>query len=90
VAAGPEPCGERFQGKAAIRTALEAMFKGPAFTLEDATRWVAGDRAVSEWLYVLTTRSGRRVEARGCDLFALRNGKVTRKDTFLKQVVAPR
>jgi ketosteroid isomerase-like protein len=90
VAAGPEPCGERFQGKAAIRTALEAMFKGPAFTLEDATRWVAGDRAVSEWLYVLTTRSGRRVEVRGCDLFALRNGKVTRKDTFLKQVVAPR
>lgn len=90
VAAGSEPCGERFQGKAAIRTALETMFKGPAFTLEDATRWITGDRAVSEWLYVLTTRSGRRVEVRGCDLFELRDGKVTRKDTFLKQVVAPK
>ena len=66
------------------------MFKGPAFTLEDATRWVTGDRAVSEWLYVLTTRSGRRVEVRGCDLFELRDGKVSRKDTFLKQVVAPK
>jgi hypothetical protein len=27
---------------------------------------------------------------RGCDLFELRDGKVTRKDTFLKQVVAPK
>jgi len=90
VAAGPEPCGERFEGKAAIRTALEKMFKGPPFTLEHATRWIAGDRAVSEWTYVLTTRSGRRVEVRGCDLFDLRDGKVTRKDTFLKRVVAPK
>jgi ketosteroid isomerase-like protein len=40
--------------------------------------------------HVLTTRSGRRVEVRGCDLFELRDGKVTRKDTFLKQVVPPR
>lgn len=39
--------GERFQGKAAIRTALERMFKGPSFTLENASRWIAGDRAVA-------------------------------------------
>jgi ketosteroid isomerase-like protein len=90
VAAGPEPCGERFQGKAAIRTALERLFKGPDFTLENATRWIAGDRAASEWTYVTTTRSGRRIEVRGCDLFTLRDGKVLRKDTFLKQVVPPR
>jgi len=90
LAAGPEPCGERFQGKAAIRTALERMFKGPSFTLENATRWIAGDRAVSEWTYVATSKSGRRIEVRGCDLFALRDGKVTRKDTYLKQVIAPK
>lgn len=90
LAAGPEPCGERFQGKAAIRTALERMFKGPEFTLENATRWMAGDRAVSEWTYVATSKSGRRIEVRGCDLFELRGGKVLRKDTYLKQIVAPR
>jgi len=90
LAAGPEPCGERFEGKAAIRTALERMFKGPSFTLENATRWIAGDRAVSEWTYVATSKSGRRIEVRGCDLFALRDGKVTRKDTYLKQVIAPK
>jgi ketosteroid isomerase-like protein len=88
LAAGPEPCGERFEGKAAIRTALERMFKGPSFTLENATRWMAGDRAVSEWTYVATTRSGRRVEVRGCDLFTLRSGKVLRKDTYLEQLTA--
>ena len=80
LAAGPEPCGERFQGTAAIRTALERMFTGPSFTLENASRWIAGDRAVSEWTYV----------ARGCDLFELRDGKVARKDTYLKQVIAPK
>jgi ketosteroid isomerase-like protein len=90
LAAGPEPCGERFQGKAAIRTALERMFKGAAFALENGSRWIAGDRAVSEWTYVATSRSGRRIEVRGCDLFELRDGKVTRKDTYLKQVVAPK
>jgi ketosteroid isomerase-like protein len=90
LAAGPDACGERFAGRAAIRTALERMFKGPAFTLENATRWIAGDRAVSEWTYVTTTRSGRRIELRGCDLFTLRDGKVLRKDTYLKQAVAPR
>ncbi len=86
LAAGPEPCGERFQGKAAIRTALERMFKGPDFALENPTRWIAGDRAVSEWTYVATSKSGRRIEVRGCDLFELRDGKVLRKDTYLKQV----
>ena len=90
LAAGPEPCGERFQGKAAIRTALERMFKGVAFTLEHASRWMAGDRAVSEWTYVATSKSGRRIQVRGCDLFELRDGKVLRKDTYLKQVVAPK
>jgi ketosteroid isomerase-like protein len=90
LAAGPEPCGERFQGKAAIRTALERMFKGPAFTLENGSRWIAGDRAVSEWTYVATSKSGRRIEVRGCDLFELRDGKVRRKDTYLKQIVPPK
>jgi ketosteroid isomerase-like protein len=90
LAAGSEPCGERFQGKAAIRTALERMFKGADFTLENASRWMAGDRAVSEWTYAATSRSGRRIEVRGCDLFELRDGKVLRKDTYLKQVVTPK
>ena len=90
LAAGPEPCGERFQGKAAIRTALEHMFKGPEFTLENGSRWIAGDRAVSEWTYVATSKSGRRSAVRGCDLFELRDGKVLRKDTYLKQIVAPK
>lgn len=90
LAAGPEPCGERFEGKAAIRIALERMFEGPDFVLENASRWLSGDRAVSEWTYVASSRSGRRIEVRGCDLFTLRDGKVTRKDTYLKQIVAPR
>ena len=83
--AGPESCGERFVGKAAIRVALERMAKVD-FVLENATRWSLGDRAVAEWTYVRILESGQRVEIRGCDLFTLRDGKVLRQDTYLKQI----
>jgi ketosteroid isomerase-like protein len=87
--AGPESCGERFAGKAAIRTALERMAKAPDFVLENTTRWFVGDRAVAEFTYVRTSEDGERVEIRGCDLFTLRDGKVLRKDTYLKQIRPP-
>jgi len=90
TAVGPEPCGERFAGKAAIRDALERMFKGPDFRIESLGRWIAGDRAVSQFRYVTTTPGGERVELHGCDLFTLRDGKVVRKDTYLKQARKPR
>jgi hypothetical protein len=30
---GPDPCGERYAGKTAIRAALEHAFKGPDFVM---------------------------------------------------------
>jgi ketosteroid isomerase-like protein len=87
--AGPEPCGERFAGKRAIRAALERAFKGPDFTIENTIRWFAGDRAAAEFTFVRIAPDGRRTEIRGCDLFTLRDGKVLRKDTYLKQPGRP-
>ncbi|HXH81387.1 MAG TPA: nuclear transport factor 2 family protein [Candidatus Tectomicrobia bacterium] len=88
---GSDPWGERFTGKAAIRTAIERVFKTlPDIRFVDATRWVHGDRGVAEWTCVATTPSGRRMAVRGCDLFAFRDGKVARKDTYFKQVVRPK
>jgi ketosteroid isomerase-like protein len=84
---GPEPCGERFRGKAAIRGAIEAVFRTlPDIRFLAATRWVCGARGVAEWTCTATTPKGRALEARGCDLFEFRGGKVVRKDTYFKQV----
>jgi len=88
---GPDPWGERFQGKAQIRVAIEAVFKTlPDIRFEDAKRWAAGDRGVAEWTCVATTPKGHRMAVRGCDLFTFRGGKVQRKDTYFKQVVRGR
>ena len=88
ITQGPDPWGERFQGKPAIRKALEALFAGiPDVQFVDGTSWVAGDRGVSEWTCVGTTAKGRPVRVRGCDLFELRDGLVARKDSYFKKVV---
>ncbi len=88
---GPEPWGERFVGGAAIRAAVEQVLRTlPDVRFEDASRWVCGDRGVAEWTCVATTPKGRRMEVRGCDLFAFREGKVVRKDTYFKQVIRRR
>ncbi|MBI4082688.1 MAG: nuclear transport factor 2 family protein [Candidatus Lambdaproteobacteria bacterium] len=85
---GPHPWGERFQGLAAIRGAIEAVFKTlPDIEFRDSRRFVCGERGAAEWTCVATTPKGHRFEARGCDLFEFRGGKVARKDTFFKQVL---
>ena len=60
ITEGPDPWGERFQGKAEIRKALEALFSALRdVQFMDASHWVAGDRGTSEWTCVGTTAKGR-------------------------------
>jgi len=88
---GPDPWGERFRGKAAIRAAVEGVFRTlPDVAFVDARRWVCGDRGVAEWTCTATTPKGRAMAVRGCDLFEFRDGKVLRKDTYFKQVLHPK
>jgi len=56
ITEGPDPWGERFQGKVAVRAALETLFKTlPDVQFTEAVNWVAGDRGTSEWTCVGTT-----------------------------------
>jgi ketosteroid isomerase-like protein len=41
---------------------------------------------VSEWTIRGTQVTGERIEVRGCDLFEIADGKITRKDSFWKIV----
>ncbi len=87
---GPEPWGQRFVGKAAVREALASRFAGiPDVHYGDDVHWVAGNRGVSEWTLTGTTVSGVALEVRGCDLWEFRNGKVLRKDSYWKIVERP-
>ncbi len=82
---GPDACGARIEGTNAIAGA----FSGVWCAMKDAhwdhhSHFVHGNRAVSEWTFCGTNADGSRVEAEGCDLFTLRNGKIVRKQAFRK------
>lgn len=86
---GPESYGQRFVGKAQVREALAGRFKGiPDVHYGEDRHWVSlsGDRGVSEWTLTGTTTTGISLKVRGCDLWAFRNGQVTRKDSYWKIV----
>ncbi|HET9520663.1 MAG TPA: nuclear transport factor 2 family protein [Candidatus Limnocylindrales bacterium] len=82
---GPEPWGERFVGRDAVRAAFAGRFEGiPDVRYRDDAHFVDGDRGVSEWTLSGTTTAGQRIEVRGCDLWTFRDGKVVKKDSFWK------
>ena len=87
MARGPHPWGREFRGAAAVRDALAERFRSiPDARWEDGGNWVLGEVGVSEWTLTGTTAKGERLELRGCDLWRFRDGKVTRKDTYWKQI----
>lgn len=87
---GPEPWGERFVGKADVRKALATRFESiPDVHYGEDHNWVSGNHAVSQWTLTGTTKDGKKITVRGCDLLEFRSGKIIRKDSYWK-IVEPR
>ena len=87
MARGPHPWGRKFEGAQAVRKALVERFASiPDAHWEDGGNWVLGEIGVSEWTLTGTTAKGEKLELQGCDLWKFRDGKVTRKDTYWKQI----
>ena len=84
---GPDPWGMRYVGKAEVRKGLATRFEGlPDVHYSDDEHWVSGDRGVSQWTLTGTTRDGKKIRVRGCDLLQFRDGKIIRKDSYWKIV----
>jgi len=84
---GPGPGGRRLVGQEQVRAGIQSRFDGiPDVHYGDDRHWLCGDRAVSEWTIRGTQRTGEPIEVRGCDLFELAGGKISRKDSFWKIV----
>jgi ketosteroid isomerase-like protein len=84
---GPDPWGQRYVGKAAVREGLATRFEGiPDVHYGDVHNWVSGNHGVSQWTLTGTTRDGQKITVRGCDLLEFRNGKIIRKDSYWKIV----
>ena len=84
--AGPEACGTRAEGAAAVRAAFEDVWATyPDARWSEARHLVSGERGVSQWTFTGTAADGTRVQVHGCDLFTFRDGKIALKDSYRKQ-----
>ena len=69
---------------------LATRFEGiPDVHYGDEHHWVSDNHGVSQWTLTGTTKRGRKIIVRGCDLLEFREGKIIRKDSYWK-IVEPK
>jgi ketosteroid isomerase-like protein len=87
MARGPEPCGRRVHGKAAIEKVLADRFAViPDMRWDHIDVFIAGARAVSVWTVRGEGQDGEKLEYQGCDIYEFRGDKILNKDTYWKIV----
>ena len=85
TAAGPDACGTRHVGSAAVRKAFASAWEAVKDAQwENGSYFVQGDFGVSQWTFTGTAADGTRIETDGVDVFAFRDGKITMKNAFRK------
>jgi ketosteroid isomerase-like protein len=84
---GPELDGVVFHGTDEVRRGFETLVETyPDLHYADMRVVVDGKSAAAGWTMTGTdAMTGERIEVRGCDLFELAGGKITRKDAFRKE-----
>lgn len=83
--AGPDACGTRYVGNAAVRAGFAEVWEVfPDAHWGNARHFVHGDRGVSEWTFTGTRADGSRVEVEGCDLFTFAEGRIALKNSYRK------
>jgi ketosteroid isomerase-like protein len=87
MARGPEPCGRRVRGKAAIGRVLADRFKViSGMRWDHIDHFVTDNRAVSVWMVTGTGADGEVLNYQGCDIYEFRGDKILNKDTYWKLV----
>lgn len=85
AAAGPEAFGRRFVGKNDVGGAFRQVWKEfPDVTWICTRHTIAGDVALSEWIFRATRSDGGRIDVEGCDIFEFEDGLIKRKTAFRK------
>jgi ketosteroid isomerase-like protein len=85
TAAGPDACGTRIAGTAAIRKAFAAAWEAvPDAQWTHGVHFVSGDFGTSQWTFTGTAADGSRIETDGIDVFSFKDGKIMLKNVFRK------
>ncbi len=85
---GKDAWGTRVTGKAAVRELLRDMFaRIPDVRWDEIRHFAHPELAVVEWITSGTPHGGTRYEVYGCDVLALRDGRIAAKRSFRKGVI---
>jgi ketosteroid isomerase-like protein len=85
---GKDPWGTRAVGRVAVREQIaEIIQRIPDVRWDEIRHFACPELAVVEWVTTGTPRGGTRFEVYGCDVLALRDGKIAAKRSFRKGTV---
>jgi ketosteroid isomerase-like protein len=85
---GKDPWGTRAVGRAAVREEIAGILQRiPDVRWDEIRHFACPELAIVEWITTGTPRGGTRFEVFGCDVLALRDGKIAAKRSFRKAVL---
>ena len=88
LASGPDaPHGRGVRGRESVAATMAARAKeSPEMRFSETDLIYAGDRVVGTYRVTGRYADGRKIDARGCDIYVIRDGKISRKDSYWKQI----
>jgi len=83
------PHGRLIKGREAVARALaERMREFKSMRFFDTELIYADEHVIGAFRLQATRADGSSIDARGCDIYAFRDGRIARKDSYLKQIGA--
>ena len=88
LAEGPDaPHGKIVRGREAVAATMAARAKAmPELRFSETDLIYSGDTVVGTYRVTGRYTDGRAIDARGCDIYVIRDGKIARKDSYWKQI----
>ena len=88
LASGPDaPHGQVVRGREGVAATMAARAKAiPELKFSDTDLIYSGDRVVGTYRVTGRYADGRTIDARGCDIYVIRDGRIARKDSYWKQI----
>jgi ketosteroid isomerase-like protein len=83
------PHGKIVRGRAGVAATMAARAKEiPELRFSETDLIYAGDRVIGTSRVTGRHADGRRIDARGCDIYVIRDGKIARKDSYWKHITS--